>query len=524
MSNADTIKVAERLLASKKAREGLLDFCRFMSPGEDEGDANQSSFEIAPHHRLIAEALEKVEKGEITRLCISMPPGHGKSELTTRLFPMWFMGRQKKRRVLLVGYSETFAQTEFGGYIQPRVQTPAYRQVFPGMTLDGGSKAIDNLRFAGGGYIASVGKGGALTGRRGELIVVDDPLKGDEEAQSQLVRDKLWRWFNKDLASRLAKGKSAIIIIQTRWHTDDLIGKIMDSASDDYNPKIAARWTYLKLPAVFTERDKELAAVMGKQVGECLWPEFYPIEYMHERMEADPRGFQCLYQQDPAPDDGNFFKAEMLSEYDAHELPKNLRMYATSDHAVSTKQGRDSTVLMPFGVDEEDNIWVLPDLWWRQAETNDVVDAMVELMKNHKPMMWGAGRDHITKSIGPFLRKRMMEEKAYCHVEEMSEVGDKRTKAQAIHGRMSMGKVMFPRFAPWWGAAQRELLAFPAGAHDDLVDALSNAGRLLALQVAASPVRERPKNVIPIGSIKWVKAASDAEKRVSAMRKSAGGF
>jgi hypothetical protein len=118
----------------------------------------------------------------------------------------------------------------------------------------------------------------------------------------------------------------------------------------------------------------------------------------------------------------------------------------------------------------------------------------------------------------------MMEEKAYCHVEEMSEVGDKRTKAQAIHGRMSMGKVMFPRFASWWGEAQRELLAFPAGAHDDLVDALSNAGRLLSLQVAASRVTDKPKNVIPIGSMRWIKAASDAEQRAAASRKAAGGF
>ena len=495
------IQAAERLLRLKKARGSVLDFTRFTMPDpEAPDDHTRSRYQAVRHHEVIAAALEESEAGRMPRLIITMPPRHGKSELASRRFPAWFMGKDPYRQMIFATYNEEFA-ADFGRSVRETMRTPVFQQVFPGCKMRAGSQAADRIQTDEGGLAVFVGRGGALTGRGADLLVIDDPIKDREEADSKALRDKLWSWFTEVAMTRLMPG-GRVVIIMTRWHEDDLIGRLTDPRNPCFNPEEAANWKLLALPAIATEDDP-----MGRQPGEALWPERFPLESLDQIRRLNPRGFSALYQGQPTPDDGDYFKREWFKTYNPGELPTNLRYYAASDHAVSIAQDADKTCLLVIGVDEQDNIWVLPDAWWRRAQTDAVCDGMLDLMRRHRPLLWWAERGHISKAIGPFLRKRMHEEQIYCAIDEVTPAKDKQTRAQAIRGRMAMGKVYFPKFASWWPEAQAEMLKFPSARHDDFVDTMAHIGMGLSLQVSSNPILEKytgPKS----GTMGWLITSS----------------
>jgi len=391
--------------------------------------------------------------------------------------------------------------------------TPAYQLVFPGVTLKDDSRAADRLRTAQGGAVFFVGRGGAITGRGGDLLIVDDPLKDDQEAASPTIRQVLWQWFNKTFMTRGMTDKVRVMCIMTRWHEDDLIGRLSDPANPDYSSSEAKQWHKIDLPALCTDPDND---PLGRDFGDPLWPQRFNKTYLEGLRHRDPVGFSALYQCSPAPPEGIMFTKECLRTYQRHELPSNLRIYMASDHAVSMKQQRDKSCIIAGGVDEDDNLWILPDIFWRQASADQVVEGMLDMISKHKPLIWWAEAGAIGKSLGPFLRKRMQEESTYCAIHEVNPGSDKLARAQAIHGRAMGGKVFFPSFAPWWSAAKEELMKFPTGTHDDFVDTLGHLGRGLAQMTRASaPKREvnKPKGPQP-GTLAWVKhqAQIDAER------------
>jgi predicted phage terminase large subunit-like protein len=497
------IVAAERLLRLRKARGSIIDFTQFTMPDPaDPNDTSLSRYRPAKHHEVIAAALEEVEAGRMPRLIITMPPRHGKSELASRRFPAWFMGRDPYRQLIFSTYNDDFAQ-DFGRSVRETMRSQAFQQVFPLCKLRAGSASADKIQTEEGGLMKFVGRGGGLTGRGADLLIIDDPIKDREEADSKSVRDKMWSWFTEAAMTRLMPG-GRVVIIMTRWHEDDLIGRLIDPRNPCYNKEEAENWHILALPAIAVEGDP-----MKRKVGEALWPDQFPIDVLEKIKRLNARGFSALYQGQPTPDDGDFFKRDWLKTYDSpNQIPKNIRVYAASDHAVSVAQDADKTVLMCVGVDEDDNIWVLPDLFWRRAQTDAVCDGMLEMMRRRKPLLWMAEKGHISKAIGPFLRKRMHEDKIYCAIEEVTPVKDKQSRAQSIRGRMAMGKVFFPKFATWWGEAQNEMLKFPSARHDDFVDTIAHIGMGLDFQVAASP--ERVVQGGPAwGSLAWVKQATN---------------
>lgn len=508
------LKAATRMLRVKKARDHLLDFTHLTMPRpEDPDDSDASRYSEAIHHVAIAELLEKMERGEILRAIITMPPRHGKSELCSRRFPPWFIGKNAYRQVIFCTYSQEFAD-DFGREWRDIIKTPVYRQVFPGVELKKDSQAADrmNITMNGtpyGGVMVAVGIGGAVTGRGADLALIDDPIKNKEEADSALIRDQRWNWFTSTLMTRLMPG-GAVLIVLTRWHEDDIVGRIFNPEYVD--PEEAKTWTVLSLPA---EKD-----------GKALWPERYPIKVLESiRKTVGPRVWSALYQQRPAPEDGLYFTKSMIRTYQPQDLPVNLRIYAASDHAVTVKQENDPNVLGCIGVDSDDVIWVLPDLIWERMETERTVEEMLSLMRRRKPMIWWAEDDVINKAIGPFLRKRMREEKVYCSIWPMRPTKDKRARARSIQGRMQMGMVRFPAFAPWWPAALAELLSFGSGGkHDDFVDWLSWTGLGLDQEVGAERPAKGENNAIRVGTMGWVKAASAAKARQTAAQKARAGF
>lgn len=508
------LSLLKRQRQATAARDDLIDFARLMKPDPDHpDDTDYSLYDVAKHHRAIAAALEQVEAGKIKRLIINLPPRHGKSELSSRLFPAWFLGRHPEQSLILATYADRLAW-DFGREVEGYISDSIYRQVFPKMSLK--TASVDRIETMAGGKCFFVGRGAAITGRGAIGLLVDDPLKDRVEADSAVTREKSWTWFNQVARTRLLSHEGWIVIIQTRWSEDDLVGRLTDPMNPSYSPIEGPKWKILDLPAIAGDDDP-----LGRKEGEALWPERFPVEYLEEIRAVDSRGFQSLYQGAPTPDRGNFFPAEKLLTYPRNAAPPHdqLRFYAASDHAVSSSQERDKTVLLVAGLDQDENIWIMPDLIWGRYPTDQIVERMIDLMDLYRPIHWWAERGHISRSIGPFLRKRMLERSVHCSVFEMTPIADKMSRAQSILGRIAMGKVFWPSFAPWWPAALKELLQFPHGARDDLPDAVSYIG--LGLSVQQPLKRKRPAPEGPrIGTLGWVKAQARQEAKARQARNS----
>jgi predicted phage terminase large subunit-like protein len=512
--------VLNRLINAKKAQDDLLGYVEICMPDyTDQGLNPRTRYMTGRHHKLLADKLLDLESGKVRRVIVNMGPRHGKTELASKRFIPWFSARHPEKSLIFGSYNETFAQ-DVGRAVRDNIMSPEHKLVFPDHELKEGSAAAQRLETVQGGMLAFVGRGGSITGRGGHGIVIDDPIKDRQEADSKLIRDQLWTWFTQVIGTRLMTADSWIMLIQTRWHEDDLVGRLTDPLNPFYDPEEAKQWHVIDLPALAFENEKD---VLGRAPGEALWPEKFDRTFLLAQQRIDPRGFQALYQGRPSSADGNFFRAEDLKTYKQDELPQNLRFYVASDHAVSTRQDRDKTAMIPVGVDENDNIYVLPDVFWRHAAADVAVDGMLALMQTRKPLFWWAERGHITKALGPFLRKRMSEEGIYASIIELTPIGDKQTRAQSIQGRMAMGKVYFPSFASWWPEARDQLLKFPHGTHDDFVDALAYIGLGLAQQVSAAGLQAGKRLGKP-GTFGWLMNQSRAQQRRDARRKNQSGW
>lgn len=506
------------LLAAKRqrkilaARESLRDFIELCMPDpEDPDNSDVSLFQCEPHHRILIEMVEGVEAKRNMRAACSMPPQHGKSLILSRFGLAWILGRNPHLRVLFATYSDGLAQTR-GDEVRDVLKMDVFRRVFPRAVLATGSQSKTEMKFTAGGSINFVGRGTATTGRPADLFVIDDPYKDEEEGSSETIRASVKDWYSAVVFSR-CHVLTPILVVHTRWNEDDLLGWLTDVEHPENRaaPERVKKWRYVNLPTPVS--DPDLAKALGIAVGSPLWPSRFPLHHLAEAEANNPRIYAALYRGQPSPADGDFFRADHFQVYSPNELPKNLRLYASSDHAVKAEQRNDPTCMGVGGVCENDILWILPDLFWERKQTDVVVEAMIDMMARHHPLWWRAGRDHITGSIGPFLRKRMLERRVFCNIIESPETGDKVKKAQAFQARMSMGRVRWPAAAPWLQRAKAELLKFPHGKHDDLVDMLGHMGRGLRTMFAAhTPEAANDDPSVPkVGTLGWVKWAHKQE-------------
>jgi len=519
IEDARQLQAARRVLKIKKARKGLIDFTEFTMPDPvDPGDVTLSQYDAQYFHRALAAALEEVEAGNCPRLIITFPPRHGKSELSSRCFPAWLSGRNPRRHIMLGTYNQDFAD-DFGSDVRSIMLGAEFKTVFPKCVLKKGSKATDRLGTTLGGKLMFVGRGGSATGRGGDFLIIDDPIKDANEARSQTTRDEVWDWFNKTISSRLMTDKAAIIIIQTRWHEDDLVGRLTDKSNPHYNEKEAARWKIIDIKAIAEHDD-----VLGRVPGQALWPSRFGVEHLEAERNKDPVGFSALYQQEPTPADGVFFKAEHLLTYRPEDRPplSKLRIYVASDHAVGIKQRNDFTVFLIVGVDPDGVIWIL-DCWWEKKDSEQVVEALLTTADNWRPLIWWAEKGHITQAIGPFLRRRSRERQIYVNIREITPHQDKLTRAQSIQARTAMGMVRFPAAAHWLERAKQELLKFPQGMNDDFVDAFAHIGMGLGVIIKGKGGTDRRTAPAP-GTWAWIKQENDRQRRDERRQFSIGGM
>lgn len=436
-------QAASELLRRRRARESLVDFAKYTN----------DLYVPAEHHKLIADKLEAVARGDIKRLMITMPPRHGKSELASRRFPAWYLGKNPSAQIIAASYNSDLA-SDFGREVRNIVSSPEYKAIFD-VNLAQDSQAANRWHTDCKGMYVAAGVGTAVTGRGADILLIDDPFKDREEADSERRRETVWGWYTSTAYTRLMPN-GAIIVINTRWHDDDLSGRLLAQMSSGGD-----QWDVLSLPAI----DKD---------GKALWAEWYPIERLAEIKGVLPaRDWNSLYQQNPIPDDGDFFKLDWFVEYD--ELPSGLSFYGASDYAV-TDGGGDYTEHGVFGVDQNKNIYVAD--WWRgQTTSSDWIEAKCDLVLKWSPARWFGESGVIRRSVEPFMIQRMTDRGALCRVEWITSISDKPSRARTIQGLASMGKVFFPKNAPWKSDILSQLLRFPAGKHDDAVDVFGLIGR-----------------------------------------------
>ena len=399
-----------------------------------------------------------------------MPPGSAKSTYASVLFPPWLMPRQAAN-VLAASHTTELAE-KWGRRVRNLISE---HSLIVGARLADDSQAAGRWALDNGAEYYAAGVGTGIAGFRAKFGIIDDPIRSRQDADSELIRDRIWEWYINDFRTRLVPGARELLI-QTRWHEDDLAGRALNHSE----------WYTINLPA-----EAEYDDPLGRKPGEWLWSDGdygYGQQLSELKKNTPARTWSALYQQRPAPEEGDYFKADWLKPVNQLPPRNTMRVYGGSDYAV-TSGGGDYTVHAVVGVDPDDRMYLL-DLWRRQEASDKWVEAFCQLVKHWKPIGWAEEQGQIRSGVGPFLEKRQRETKAYVYREQFPTRGDKSVRAQSIRGRMASNGLYVPADAPWLADLRGELLSFPAGKHDDQVDALGLVGQLLDKMLAGP--REKP--------------------------------
>lgn len=463
------------LLERRNARRSLVAFAsRVPVPGSPSTDADEDApiplieSTQAVHHQLILSEMQRCMETPHGRLMIMAPPGSAKSTYATVVGPSWFLGRERNRRVILASYGSDLANRH-GRRTRQLLRSPEAESILQcSLSLD--SRSSSEFALTNGSEYIAGGIMAGMTGNRAHGIVIDDPIKGREQADSATVRDKTFAAYEDDLLTRLIPG-GWVVIINTRWHENDLCGRILPAdwagQSGDIECRDGNTWRVLCLQAECQTNTDPL----GRQAGEMLWPEWFDRKHW-EQFRLNRRTWSSLYQQRPAPDDGILFRRADMGTYE--RAPDNLRVIGGSDYAV-TPDGGDWTEHGIMGI-AEDGTWYLLD-WWRGQTGPEIwIERKIDMIKRWKPLAWFGEAGPIRRATEGTLRTRMIAREVSCRIEWLASITDKPTRAQAAIAQAGMGRLLWPR-AAWVPELQRQCLVFPAGSPDDGVDALSIMGR-----------------------------------------------
>ncbi len=428
-------------------------------------------FKPARHHRLLASKLEDVQQGRIKRLCVLMPPRHGKSRMSSELFPAWCLGRDPKRRILSLSYSQDLADV-FGRSVRNYLRSPTFAALFPGCQLSSDSSSARRFNTTvGGGYVA-IGVGGPTTGRGADLLLLDDLIKDREQADSQTYRESLIDWYRSVARTRL-QPDGAIVLVQTRWGTSDFVSWLLQETQHE-------GWEVISLPAIALDSDP-----LGRQPGEALWSEAYPVEALEQTKETlGSRDWNALYQQCPIADSDVIFRQDWLRFYSKSPLqPHSL---ATFMDVGNPELEVIASWDLSFGGTKADSSWVVGQVWAynRQSEYCyllhqerqqmgfvDSVKVIAALNKQYQP-----DRTLIeAKANGVGVIEVLRE--AIPNLTAVEPKGGKEDRAYRVMPMFEAGKVWLPepKLHPWVKPLLAELEVFPMGSSDDCIDSMTQA-------------------------------------------------
>lgn len=452
-------------------------------------------YEPARHHQLIIERLERLSRREgKSKVMVAMPPGSAKSTYGSVLFPPWYLARNPGHSILAASHSMELAE-RWGRRVRNLIEE---RWQDLGIETAQGNRAAGRWQLAPnararvgnsnlpahlmGEYLAA-GSGTAIAGFRGDLGIIDDPVSGREAVASESQRNSLWDWYVFDYRPRLKPG-AVQLYIGTRWHEDDLAGRILAEEGDE--------WEQLTLPMLAESNDDPL----GRSYGERLWSEWFTDAMVATAMR-DPVLWLSLYQQRPTHEEGTFWKRSWLHPVaPEHVPPRNtLKIFGASDYAVSAGRG-DYTVHAVIGLDPEDRPWLLE--LWRGQETSEVwIDQWCQIVKWWKPVSWAEEQGQIISGVGPFLERASHSAKAYTERIQFPSRLDKGTRAQSMRAHIATHGLWYASDLPGRGEFEAELLAFPNGRHDDQHDAIGLIGQLLDVAIHGQhPKKPEAKKVV----------------------------
>lgn len=447
-------KINERYIRDLKAdiaRESFRHFIEFIKP----------DYEFNWHHLVIIDALQRLADRKYQRLIVMCPPRHGKSELVSVLFPAWCFARNSKEHVIVASYALGLA-SRMNRECQRILSSDQFRELFPDITFakdtePGAIRTNERFDVVGGGHYVAAGVGGGITGVGATIGIIDDPVKNAEEADSTTYREKAWEWYTTTFTTRFERG-AVEVICQTRWHEDDLTGRILERKK--HGTEI------INLPAICEKPEEHRA------IGEALWPSWYSREWLLEKQaENGSRAWNALYQQRPAPDEGSAIKRQWFGYYDPREYKfegKKVDYYF--DTAYTEEEKNDPTGGIAY-VKEGAYFYVLEfDVDWMDFEAQ--IDFVKSFTKRNGYSYRSIARVE-PKATGKTLAKTMQKATALNIAEGKPPKGDKMARVHSCQGTLQSGRVLLPKGMAWVDRFLSQCVAFPNAAHDEEVDCLT---------------------------------------------------
>ncbi|MGO9449996.1 MAG: phage terminase large subunit [Candidatus Binataceae bacterium] len=415
--------------------------------------AQYHKFALPPHLALLVETLEAVEHGALDRVVVCMPPRHGKSLIASQLFPAWYLGRNPGRSIIAAAYGSELA-TDYGRRVRNFVAARLHREIFPGCTIADDSDSVHRFHTTAGGAYFALGAGGAITGRGADLLLIDDPIKNRDDANSPAFRRSLQGWYESVAYPRLEPG-GAVVLIQTRWHEDDLAGWLLREHATE-------NWQVITLPALAESADS-----LGRLEGEPLWPERFSFKALARiRTSIGGAAFVSLYQQRPAAAQGNIFRRDWFVPYGGPI--ECTRTVFSLDCAFKAGQSNDYSVRAVLSESKTGyHIRLISRGRWEFPELKRQAVALAAIWRPNAVLVEDAASG---QSLIQALRAETR-----LPILPVRPLGDKVARAHAVSPLVESGRVCVPEAAPWLNDFLDEVASFPAAPHDDQVDALTQA-------------------------------------------------
>jgi predicted phage terminase large subunit-like protein len=522
--------IQSELARRELARREYLPFVRLMHEHLTGGAQELVVTSFQQHLAAVCEyAIRELLAGREPRIIVEAPPRHGKSMFVSNYLAPWLYLQDPSLFVIHTTYNQAYAN-DLGKLVREVMFSPLYAQLNPKAAPDPNTAAVNRIDTVSRGEYHSTGMAGPLTGLGGHLMILDDPVKNADEADSPAEMERQWEWYTRVFRQR-AMPRSGIFIVLTRWGSNDVAGRVLETAAANPN---ADQWQVFKYEAICTDPAND---PLRRPEGAALDPVRYPLPAL-QRLKASisPRAWSAQFQQNPIPESGGFFD---MKELDAVIKPvasipptDKLTIYITVDFAIGEKEHNDYTVVWAFGVDEDDNVWFLPDAKRFRKADGTVIDVMLDMAGalNARELIVEDG--HIFRALRDLLKQRMRERKRYFSLTSPYPTKDKTSRAVPLRARIQQKKVFFPDCPFVRDVFVHEAASFggrKTTVHDDTIDAaalgVGQLTRLMRGSPDAGPASHSPFKSAEPGAegLTWdeLKARTRPAARAS-IRKSAG--
>lgn len=466
-------------LLQKICQQDFLSFCMAMMP----------EFIASSLHTLLCDVLqgyyEDVKADKDVRAMFELPPQTGKSTLVSILFPAWVLGKEAWP-VICASYGSSLAERN-SGFCRDVINNPLYERIFPGVKLNPDSTAKDYWRTTKGGSYKAIGVGGGLTGFSGKIMVCDDPFKDRADADSEVIRETTWGWFQSTFLTR-KQSRTAILIPNTRWHMDDVSGKLIEQEDNNVkagvDPAHFDHWDRWRFPAI-AEEDEYFNGKLFRSVGEVLVPERFTLEDMIKtRNNVSVYEWSSLYQQSPILAENQLFKVDYFKFFEENDLDvdglrSRLTYYTMVDLAISAKKDADNTSIITIGkASDDENVYVI-DEHTGHFDPSEIIEYLFYLRNRFGMALSVVGIESVgyQASLAHFVNTKQKQTGQYFNVVDLKATErNKMERIKSLEPRFKNGTILF---RPTMVDLQREFLQFPKGKRDDRADALSYMDQLL---------------------------------------------